>query len=180
MPGVEYFIFRIMRLFRKLPINPLTFGTSKKNFLEYFQGFDKFEAVKGIFGDKTTEVLSNLKVELSWFMGYMYVDGADGHLVISRAYLNTGDKKEIYLDLVHELCHVKQFMEGKELFDPRYDYVDRPTEVEAYYYAIEEARRIGFSEERIRCYLQTEWMTNEDLKKLVSNIERLKSNSITI
>jgi len=86
LPGVEYFIFRIMRLFRKLPFNPLTFGTSKKIFLEYFQGFDKFEAVRGIFGDKTTEVLSHLKVELSWFMGYMYVDGADGHLVISRGY----------------------------------------------------------------------------------------------
>ena len=103
-------------------------------------------------------------------MGYMYVDGADGHLVISKSYLNTGDKTDIYLDLIHELCHVKQFMDGRELFDPRYDYVDRPTEVEAYCYAVKEARRIGLSEERIRCYLQTEWMGPEDLKRLIENI----------
>ena len=44
-------------------------------FAEYFKGFDKVEAVKGIFGEKTEEVLSHLKVELSWIMGYMYVDG---------------------------------------------------------------------------------------------------------
>jgi hypothetical protein len=123
-------------------------------------------------------VLSHLKVELSWFMGYMYVDGADGHLVISRSYLSTGDKKEIYLDLVHELCHVKQFMDGRELFDPKYDYVDRPTEVEAYFYAVQEAKRLGFSEEKIRCYLQTEWMTDEDLKKLMTNMERLNVCSL--
>jgi hypothetical protein len=102
--------------------------------------------------------------------GYMYVDGSDGHLVISKGYLNRGDKKEIYLDLIHELYHVKQFLDGKELFDPRYDYVDRPTEIEAYRYTVEEARRIGFSDERILRYLQTEWMSDEDLNRLIENM----------
>ena len=73
--------------------------------------------------------------------------------MISKGYLNNGDKTDIYLDLIHELCHVKQFMEGKELFDPRYDYVDRPTEIEAYRYAVKEARRIGLSDERIMLLL---------------------------
>jgi hypothetical protein len=164
--AVEYAFFRILRLLRRLPFNPLGVGNQKVIFSEYFKGFDKVEAVKGIFGEKTIEVLSRLKVELSWVMGYMYVDGSDGHLVISKGYLNSGDRTDIYLDLIHELCHVKQFMEGKELFDPRYEYVDRPTEIEAYRYTVAEARRLGLSEERIRCYLWTEWMGDDDFKRL--------------
>ncbi len=175
MPGAEYVIFRILRLFRKLPFNPLSIGNRKVVFLEYFKGFDKVPAVQGIFGEKTSEVLSHLKVELSWVMGYMYVDGSDGHLVISKGYLSSGDKTDIYLDLIHELCHVKQFMEGRELFDPRYDYVDRPTEIEAYAYAVQEARRLGLSEERISCYLRTEWMSEDDFERLCSSVNVLIS-----
>lgn len=170
LPGVEYFIFRVLRLLRKLPVNVLSIGSSKRIFTEYFKDFDKLLAVQGIFGEKTTEVLSHLTVELSWVAGYMYVDGSDGHLVISKGYLNTGDKTDIYLDLIHELCHVKQYMDGRELFDPRYDYVERPTEVEAYRYAIQEARRLGLSEERICIYLRTEWMSEYDFKRLAKSV----------
>ena len=129
----------------------MNIGNQKVIFLEYFKNFDKVEAVKGIFGKKTTEVLSHLTVELSWIFGYMYVDDSDGHLVISKNYLNNGDKTDIYLDLIHELCHVKQHMEGKELFDPRYEYVERPTEIEAYRYCVQEARtdRIERRENRL-------------------------------
>jgi hypothetical protein len=157
-------------LFRKLPVNIFGLGNRKVIFSEYFKGLQKVDAVKGIFGEKTSEVLSHLTVEISWMMGYMYVDGSDGHLVISKGYLNSGNKTDIYLDLIHELCHVKQFMEGKELFDPRYDYVDRPTEIEAYRYAVQEARRLGLSEERIRCYLWTEWMGEDDFKRLAKSV----------
>jgi hypothetical protein len=85
--------------------------------------------------------------------------------------LNTGDKTDIYLDVIHELCHVKQHMDGKELFDSKYDYVDRPTEVEAYRYTVQEAKRLGLSDERIFQYLKTEWMSGEDLKRLVKNLD---------
>jgi hypothetical protein len=170
LTAIEYIGFRILRLFRKLPFNILGVGNRKVIFSEFFKDFDKVEAVKGIFGEKTEEVLNHLTVELSWVFGYMYVDGSDGHLVISKGYLNNGDKTDIYLDLIHELCHVKQYMEGKELFDPRYDYVERPTEIEAYRYCVQEARRIGLSEERIGCYLKTEWMSEDDLKKLEKSV----------
>jgi len=158
-------------MFRKLPVNPLSIGNRKVIFLDYFKGFDKVQAVQGIFGEKTTEVLSHLEVELSWLMGYMYVDGSDGHLVISKGYLNSGDKTDIYLDLIHELCHVKQFMEGRELFDPHYDYVDRPTEIEAYRYAVQEAKRLGLSQDRIRLYLKTEWMSDDEFERLVKSVD---------
>jgi hypothetical protein len=176
LPGLEYFLFRILRIFRKFPINPLSVGNQKIVFLEYFKGFDKVPAVKGIFGEKTTQVLRRLKVELTWLNGYMYVDGSDGHLVISKSYLNSGDRTDIYLDLIHELCHVKQFMEGRELFDPNYNYVDRPTEIEAYHYAVCEAQRLGLAGEQIRVYLKTEWMSAQDLEKLIKNIGLEKSN----
>jgi hypothetical protein len=170
LAAVEYAVFRILRLFRKLPFNPLTIGNRKVIFAEYFKNFEKVDAVKGIFGEKTEEVLRHLKVELSWIFGYMYVDGSDGHLTISKGYLNNGNRTDIYLDLIHELCHVKQFMDGRELFDPRYDYVERPTEVEAYRYAVQEARRLGLSEERICSYLKTEWMSEYDFKRLAKAV----------
>jgi hypothetical protein len=61
-------------------------------------------------------------------------------------------------------------MEGQELFDSQYDYVDRPTEVEAYRYAVQEARRLGLSDERICQYLTTEWMNDKDLKRLAEAV----------
>jgi hypothetical protein len=171
LTALEYAVFRILRLFRKLPFNPLSLMNQKVIFADYFKGFGKNSAVKGIFGEKTHEVLSHLTVEFSWIMGYMYVDGSDGHLVISKNYLNNGDKTDIYLDLIHELCHIKQYMNGKELFDPRYDYVDRPTEIEAYRYAVKEARRLGLSEQRICRYLRTEWMSDDDFLRLAKSVD---------
>jgi hypothetical protein len=98
--------------------------------------------------------------------GYMFVNDMDGRLMISSNYLNNGNKVDIYLDLIHELVHVKQYMDGKELFDVHYSYTNRPTEVEAYRVAVQEARRLGLSDERICQYLKTEWMSDEDLRKL--------------
>ncbi|MCW4004037.1 MAG: hypothetical protein NWE95_09035 [Candidatus Bathyarchaeota archaeon] len=170
MSPVEYMLFRILRQLRKLPVNILGIGNPKVIFTDYFKGFENIPAVQGIFGEKTSEVLRNLVVELSWVSGYMYVDGSDGHLVISKNYLTTGNKTDIYLDLIHELYHVKQFLEGRELFDTRYDYVERPTEIEAYRYVVQEARRLGLSEERICSYLRTEWMSEYDLKKLAKSV----------
>jgi len=96
----------------------------------------------------------------------MGVSDVDGHLIISARYLSTGDIVDIYLDIIHELVHVKQFMEGKALFDSDYRYIERPTEIEAYRYVVEEARRLGLSEHRICEHLKTEWMSDKDFKKL--------------
>jgi hypothetical protein len=45
-----------------------------------------------------------------------------------------------------------------------------PTEVEAYRYTVKEAKRLGLSDERILSYLQTEWISDVDLKQLVKNM----------
>lgn len=115
-------------------------------------------------------MLHILKIEFSGRRGYMGVSDIDGHLIISAYYLNNGDMTDIYLDVIHELVHVRQFMEGKELFDNRYDYIDRPTEIEAYRHAVEEAKKLGLSDERICEYLKTEWMNDEELKRLAKTL----------
>jgi hypothetical protein len=101
------------------------------DFKEIFEGFEKVEAVRRIFGDKTDEVLSRTKVVLFPRKGYLAVDDENGYILVSKPYLKTADERYIYLDVIHELVHVRQFLEGKNLFDERYSYVDRPTEVEA-------------------------------------------------
>jgi hypothetical protein len=137
-------------------------------FKDYFKGFEKVEAVRRIFGDRTEEVLNNLKVEFAGTRGYMGVNNSDGHILMSSNYLKNGDLVDIYLDIIHELVHVRQFMEGKELFDDNFRYVDRPTELEAYCHTVEEARRIGLDDDRILQYLKTEWMTDKEAKSLAT------------
>jgi len=142
-----------------------------RQFTDYFKGFEKVEAVRRVFGEKTEEVLRNLKVEFfSSRWGYMGVSDKDGHLMVSTYYLKHGDAKEIYLDLIHELVHVKQFMDGEELFNDSFEYVDRPTEIEAYRLTIEEARRIGMSDMEIHNYLKVYWMSDAEVAKLAEKL----------
>ena len=137
-----------------------------RHFTDYFQGVEKPEAIRAIFGDDTVEVISKLKVEFHTRRGYMGVSNEDGHLYVSVPYIRSGEERDIYLDLIHELTHVKQHLDGKELFDDRFEYVDRPTELEAFKNAVTEGRRLGMSDIELLEYLKTEWMSGEDLKKL--------------
>jgi hypothetical protein len=172
METLEPLFLKVMRMIRRLRLGRLLSPrTSTKSFTDYFKGFERVEAVRRIFGEKTEEVLRNLKVEFSWVGGYMGVSDVDGHLMVNPRYLNKGDKVDIYLDVIHELVHVRQFMDGKELFDSRYGYSNRPTEIEAYKHAVKEARRMGLSEERICEYLKTEWMSNSELKRLAKALD---------
>jgi hypothetical protein len=139
-------------------------------FTEYFKGFESVAAVREVFGEETETVLSNLKVEFAGIRGYMGVSEMDGHLIMGARYLNEGDIVDIYLDIIHELVHVRQFMEGKELFDSDYAYIERPTEVEAYRHAVKEAKRLGMDDDRICEYLKTEWMSDDDLQRLARTV----------
>ena len=135
-------------------------------FLDLFAGFEKLEEVKKVFGRETESILHRLNIEVFPREGFMGVSDEDGHIFASQSYLNTGESWSIYLDVVHELVHVRQFMEGKELFDQTYSYGDRPTEIEAYQVAAREARRIGLSEEEIFEYLKVPWIDNKEHERL--------------
>jgi len=163
--------FRIAQLLHlpRLLFLILSLGPSH-SFTDYFLGVEEIDAVKQIFGDMTKEVLSNLRIQFMKFGGYMGVNPSTGNLMINPNYLNNGDELDIYLDLVHELVHVRQWREGKALFGGHYKYVERPTEVEAYRYAVEEAKRQGVSSERICLYLKTEWISEADLRQLAKSL----------
>jgi len=106
----------------------------------------------------------------SFKFGYMGVSDVDGHILISTHHLNNSDFRVLYLDVVHELVHVKQFMDGKQLFSSEFEYVDSPIEIEAYIHTVKEARRIGMSDEEIKEYLKVEWIDDEAHKRLVESV----------
>ena len=167
----ELLLLTILRIAKILRIDFIPhLKSSKHSFTDYFKGFEKVEVVRQLFGWKTEEVVRNLKVEFTFLGGYMGVSNRDGHISVNSRYLNNGDKIDIYLDVIHELVHVKQFMEGKELFDIHYGYTERPTEIEAYRHVVKEARNMGLSDKRICEYLKTEWMSDYELKKLAKTL----------
>ena len=139
-------------------------------FKQVFQGFEKCQAVKDTFGEETDKVISSLGVELYSRKGYMGVSETTGNLIVSANYLRTGDELSIYLDVIHELVHVRQFKEGKELFDPNYQYVDRPTEVEAYAHSVKEAKRLGMTDDQVMDYLRMDWVTEEEVQRLAKSV----------
>src|SRR5271156_3816063 len=93
-------------------------------FTKFFRGFEKVPAVRGLFKGQTDRVLRSLKVEFFGArFGYMGTSDIDGHLLISTNHLKNSEFRTVYLDLVHELCHVKQFRKGRPLFYPKLSYV---------------------------------------------------------
>lgn len=133
------------------------------------RGFDKIEVVRGLFGDETTNILATLDVEFTNETVYMRVSNLDGHLAINPDYFLEADFIEIYLDVIHELVHVKQFLEGKRS-ESEIAYVERPLEIEAYNITVEEAKTIGVSENEIIDYLNSELVNNEELKQLAGTL----------
>lgn len=139
-------------------------------FTNVFGGFDGVRAVKSIFKARTKQVLSELYVEVTNGRGYMRIDDHRGSIVVSARYLKQGDEADVYLDVIHELVHIRQHHEGRELWDRSYEYVDRPTEIEAYKLAVKEARRIGMSEKRVVQYLRVEWISDAVFERFLRNV----------
>jgi len=161
------------------PFDPSALGVSYprvvkieyRPFTKYFKGFDKVEAVRKTFGARTPQVLRSLKVEFfSSKWGYMGVSDEDGHLVVSAHYLRTGNRRDIYLDVVHELVHVKQFKDGRQLFPEDFEYSTAPTEIEAYKVCIAEGRRLGMKDPEVLEYLKVPWMDDKDWRRLARNL----------
>ena len=114
--------------------------------------------------------LGSVEVHVSPFHGYMWIDDRKGRVVVSADYLRNGEERSIFLDLVHELVHIRQHREGTDLWDERYAYVDRPTEVEAYRVAVAEARELGLTEEELCEYLYVPWCSSEEHARLCATL----------
>ena len=162
-----------VRILRQVPRSKRRSKT-RYRFNDYFRGFAEVLAVREIFGHETDEVLGNLRVEfLNARSDYIWVSDKDGHLIANANYLRDVETRAIYLDLIHELVHVKQFRDGRELslgFGKKFEYVDRPTELEAYRHTIKEARRLGMNDDEIMEYLKVTWLGDDEVRRLAKHL----------
>jgi hypothetical protein len=156
--------YRGVRIQRRSPIRLYPFE-------RYFKGFARTPPIQELFGSRAGKILRELKVEFfSPPFGYMGTSDEDGHLIVSSNHLKTSDLRTLYLDVVHELCHVKQHRDGRPLFDRTKKYVDTPTEIEAYDFTVKEGRRLGMTDAQLFEYLKVEWVEDSDLKRLARRV----------
>ena len=139
---------------------------------EVFAGLESSSALRKVFGSKPqmTKVMKHLKLRVERGDSGLWLDRDTGTVCIATKHLTTAKNDFLYLDVIHVLVHVRQFLEGKELYDQAFEYVDRPTELEAYRITVAEARRIGMEEDEILRYLRMDAADDSELGKLIEKI----------
>jgi len=139
---------------------------------DIFSGLQHIEILTRYIDDPFLlgKILQATEVTITKEADYMHVNEKDGSLFVGLEYLRNGELRHLYLDIIHELIHVRQYLEGKELFDQKFNYVDRPTEIEAYQCAVDEARKIGMTEDTIADYLYVEWITTKEHDRLLKRL----------
>ena len=126
-----------------------------------------------IFGTtaEVEDVLSKTMVIISDKPRYMKVDNDNGAILIGQNHIQNSEAVTLYLDIIHELVHVKQHRQGLDLYDRSKAYVDRPTEIDAYAVAVKEAKRIGLTDKQVLDYLCVEWITPEEHLRLAKKLD---------
>jgi len=102
--------------------------------------------------------------------GWEPVTSASDCIVVGRRHLSRSPSITLYLDILHELFHVFQRRAGRELWDISNGYAGSPTELEAYAFAISEARRLGATDRYLRTYLEVDWIDKKEHARLVRNL----------
>lgn len=123
------------------------------------------------------ELLAETVVDIEPGDGYVYVDVGQPAIVLREGYYRHGSDLDLYLDLLHELTHMRQLAQGFDLWDERFAYVDRITEIEGYAVAVEEGRRLGMSDAEVVRHLSNPWMTEADVQRLAAHIARFLDQS---
>jgi hypothetical protein len=139
---------------------------------EVFPDIRSYGVLQEIFtgAEEIDQVIACTQVLIVDHSYEMFVDNKDGSITIGLEHLRTSSDDILYLDIIHELCHVGQHRQGRDLYDRRRAYVDRDTEIEAYVVTVKEARRIGLSEEAIIEYLRVTWLTPQDHERLARRL----------
>jgi hypothetical protein len=117
-------------------------------------------------------LLDSARVKIKPGQGYAWVDIKIPAIVMIEEYYRVANPLDLYLDLVHELTHLRQLAEGRDLWDHSLDYVDRPTEIEGYAVAVKEGIRLGMSEDEVIRHLSNPWMSDAEVARLRTNIDR--------
>jgi len=149
--------------------------------VELFWDIRTYGILPAIFADaeEIDGVMAHTKVFVVDRLSEMFVDNDDGSITIGLTHLRQASDEFLYLDIIHELCHVKQHLQGRNLYDRSKAYVDRETEIEAYQVTVQEARRIGLKDEAIANYLRVSWITPEEHKRLVRRLDVTEKYNLT-
>ncbi|MBU4119953.1 MAG: hypothetical protein KKA48_00080 [Proteobacteria bacterium] len=149
--------------------------------VELFWDIRTYGILPAIFADaeEIDGVMARTKVFVVDRRSEMFVDNDDGSITIGLTHLRQASDEFLYLDIIHELCHVKQHLQGRNLYDRSKAYVDRETEIEAYQVTVQEARRIGLKDEAIANYLRVSWITPEEHKRLVRRLDVTEKYDLT-
>ena len=134
------------------------------------KGLENSVALNKIFGHKLKAILNSTIVNVVSKPWQIWVDRETKIITINKNYLFHSDKSILYLDFIHEMVHLWQIANGKNVFDRSFKYVDAPTEIEAYRYTIEDAKRIGFSKIDIIDYLKVRWISDQEHLRLVKAV----------
>jgi hypothetical protein len=102
--------------------------------------------------------------------GWKPFTSATNCIVVGHKHLAESPSITLYMDIYHEFFHILQRDAGRELWDPKYGYVDSPTELQAYGFSIAEARRLGAPDSFLRSYLEVEWVSPSDHRRLLRNL----------
>jgi len=125
-----------------------------------------------IFGsqDAVDDVLGTVSLNLVDQPHYMNVNNNDGTINVGLGHLRNSEAEVLYLDILHELCHVRQQRGGVDLYPKGVAYVDRATEIDAYAFGVRVARSIGMTDKEIVDYLWVEWISPEDNRLLARKV----------
>jgi hypothetical protein len=157
-----------------------------EKFTDYFQGFERVDAVRSVFGDKTEEVLENLRVG---FMPnrqmYMGIRDIDGNIAVGTYHLKRSPLRTLYLDVIHELFHINQRMTDEKFFHKEFMkfmadrslYYASPIEIPAYQHTVREAERIGMDPQEITDYLKMAEAPPKVWKNFLSEMNLKKRGS---
>jgi hypothetical protein len=121
-------------------------------------------------------LLEDARVKIKTGEGYCYVDVRIPAITLMEEYYHAANPLDLYLDLAHELTHLRQLAEGRNIWDHSLHYVDRPTEIEGFAVAVAEGIRLGMTEERVIQHLSNPWLNDDEVMRLRRNIDLFLKN----
>ncbi len=147
-------------------------GIGEYKLTDIFSGLETSSSLTKVFGTRTqmSKILRHLKLRVEPNDSGIWLDRDTGTICIGSKHLTSAKNDFLYLDVIHVLVHVRQFLEGRELYDQAFEYVDRPTELEAYRTTVAEARRVGMDDDEILRYLRMDAADDSELGKLIEKI----------
>jgi hypothetical protein len=139
---------------------------------DVFTGLDSSVTLLKVYGTKAemVKIMRHLKLRVVGTDWGFWLDRDTGTICIGYKHLSAAKPDFLYLDVIHVLVHVKQFLDGRDLYDQAFEYVERPTELEAYRQTVNEARRIGLGDDEILRYLRMDAVDDSELGKLMEKI----------